>query len=157
MTATKSTSKEAFAEFVAAVEPSLRRALVASAGPEIGREATADALVYAWKNWNRVSGMGNPAGYLYRVGRSSTRKYRKRSGLFPMEARNPEPWCEPGLDHALERLTERQRTAVLLVDGYGWTFQEVADFMSVSRSAVQRHHDRGMAKLRTALEVSHAS
>ena len=39
-------------------------------GPELGREAAAEALVYGWEQWDRISEMANPAGYLYRVGRS---------------------------------------------------------------------------------------
>jgi RNA polymerase sigma factor (sigma-70 family) len=147
-------TREAFSRFVESVEPRLLKALIASAGPDAGRDATADALLYAWKNWDRVRGMENPAGYLYRVGRSCVRRYHKRSVLFPAETSNPDHWIEPGLGVALERLTERQRTAILLVEGYDWTYQEVAEVMGLSRSSVQRHVERGMVKLRHALEVT---
>jgi len=150
-------TREAFSRFVESVEPRLLRALIASAGPEAGREATADALLYGWKNWDRVRDMENPAGYLYRVGRSCVRKHRKRGVLFPAETSNPDPWIEPGLGAALENLTERQRASVLLVEGYDWTYQEVADVMGLSRSSVQRHVERGMEKLRSALEVPHVA
>lgn len=150
-------TREAFSRFVETVEPRLLRALIATAGPEAGRDATADALLYAWKNWERVREMENPAGYLYRVGRSSVRKYHKRTALFPAESSNPGHWVEPGLDNALEQLTERQRAAILLIEGYEWTYQEVADVMGVSRASVQRHVDRGMAKLRSALEVTNVA
>jgi len=147
-------AKEAFSRFVESTEPRLLRALIASAGPDVGRDATADALLYAWKHWERIRKMDNPAGYLYRVGRSRVRTYHKRSVLFPAETSNPDHWIEPGLGEALEHLTERQRTAILLIEGYDWTYQEVADVMGLSRSSVQRHADRGMAKLRKALEVT---
>lgn len=101
--------------------------------------------------------MENPAGYLYRVGRSRVRRYHKRTVLFPAEASNPDHWIEPGLDVALEHLTERQRTAVLLVEGYDWTYQEASEVMGLSRSSVQRHVERGMAKLRRALEVTNVA
>ncbi len=151
------TTSEAFADFVREVEPKLLRALIVAVGREAGREATADSLVYAWTHWDRVSVMDNPAGYLYRVGRSCAKKYRSRVVGLPVHASNPEPWIEPGLGEAINGLSERQRTAVLLIEGYGWTFQEVADLLGVSRSSVQRHVDRGMAKLRKALEVSSAA
>lgn len=144
---------EAFSGFVQDVEPRLLRALVAAVGREAGREATADSLVYAWTHWDRVRVMDNPAGYLYRVGRSCAKKYRDRPVGLPIHTPNPEPWIEPGLGEAMNGLSERQRTAVLLIEGYGWTFQEVADVLGLSRSSVQRHVDRGMAKLRKALEV----
>jgi DNA-directed RNA polymerase specialized sigma24 family protein len=153
---TVQTTTEAFSEFVKVVEPRLLQALVVSTGREVGREATADALVYAWEHWDRVSVMDNAAGYLYRVGRSCAKKYRNRVLPLPLEIGNPEPWIEPGLGGAFRGLSERQRSAVLLVEGFDWTYQEVADLMGLSRSSVQRHVERGMTKLRTALEVQNA-
>jgi len=35
---------------------------------------TAEALAYAWENWDRLSSMKNPVGYLYRVGQSRARR-----------------------------------------------------------------------------------
>jgi RNA polymerase sigma-70 factor (ECF subfamily) len=148
--------QDPFSGFVKDVEPRLRRALIAASGPEVGRECTADALVYAWRHWDRVSAMDNPAGYLYRVGRSAARKYRIRSVRFPPESSNPEPIVEPGLDRALAGLSGKQRAAVLLVKGYGMTYREVADLLDLSRATVQQHVDRALAKLRRVLEVTHA-
>ncbi len=54
-----------FDAFVADVEARLRIALTALLGPEDGRDAAAAALAYAWEEWDRVSQMANPAGYLY--------------------------------------------------------------------------------------------
>ena len=62
------TSVDAFSTFVVEVEPRLRRALTATFGPEVGREAAAEALAYGWTHWERVGAMDNAAGYLYRVG-----------------------------------------------------------------------------------------
>ena len=39
---------DVFSRFVELVEPRLLRALIASAGPDAGRDATADALLNAW-------------------------------------------------------------------------------------------------------------
>ena len=67
---------ESFTIFVKDVEPRLRHALVAVYGQEHGREATAEALAYAWEHWERIGAMENPAGYLYRVGRNRGRRLR---------------------------------------------------------------------------------
>jgi DNA-directed RNA polymerase specialized sigma24 family protein len=98
--------------------------------------------------------MGNPAGYLYRVGQSKARRYRRRPLRLPGAEATAEPWVEPGLPPALERLSERQRQAILLCHGYGWTLAEVAELLDVGPSTVQRHLDRGMTKLRTHLGVT---
>ena len=49
---------------------------------------------------------------------------------------------------AMARLSESQRAAVLLIHGYEWTHAEVAELLGVSVSTVQKHAERGMAKLR---------
>ncbi len=97
--------------------------------------------------------MDNPAGYLYRVGQSSARRHRKRGPLFPSVDHQVLPEVEPGLPRALSRLSEAQRTAVVLVYVLEWTEREAAELLGVDRSTVRRHRDRGLAKLRAALEV----
>lgn len=134
------------------VEPRLRRALTATYGPERGREATAEALAWAWEHKDRVERLENPVAYLYRVGQSRTRLRRVRP--FHGRLEWAEPWVEPGLGAALSTLSERQRLAVVLIAGYGWTFAEVAALIGVKVTSVQNHLERGLARLRSSLEVS---
>ncbi len=95
-----------FRAFMISTEPRLHRALAASLGWDQGREATADAMAYAWEHWTRVQAMTNPAGYLYRVGRSSVRR-RKVPVLF--ERPDGSEWqYEPALLRLLADLPERQ-------------------------------------------------
>ena len=73
-------------------------------------------MAYAWEHWTRVQAMTNPAGYLYRVGRSSVRR-RKVPVLF--ERPDGSEWqYEPALLRLLADLPERQRLAVVLVHGF---------------------------------------
>jgi DNA-directed RNA polymerase specialized sigma24 family protein len=151
----KPEQRDEFEDFMAVAEPRLRVALVAAFGPDRGREAAADALAYAWENWSRVRSYANLTGYLYKVGRSVARPHRVRipAPLFaPSEM--SEPWFEPGLGRALASLTDRQRSAVVLVHGFGWTLREVAEVLELKVTTVQNHLERGMAKLRAALEVT---
>ena len=62
-------------------------------------------------------------------------------------------WFEPKLPHSLRRLTTKQRAAVVLVHGYGYTYQEVADLLGIARSSVQQHVERGLRRLRVDLGV----
>jgi DNA-directed RNA polymerase specialized sigma24 family protein len=144
-----------FTEFVREVEPRLRQSLVAALGGEAGREATAEALAWAWEHWPRVETMGNPAGYLYRLGRNHAMSLLRRRRVFPYPPPPSDegPWVEPGLPAALSHLSEAQRVAVLLIHGFGWTYREVADHLDVGISTVQTHAERGMAKLRHELKV----
>lgn len=143
-----------FAEFHGRAEPKLRRALIARYGGEIGREATAEALSYGWENWDRIRSMGNPVGYLYRVGQSRSRRLWPRRTVFETRTEASLPWVEPGLPAALNQLSARQRQVVVLVHGFEYTHQEVAELLGISRSSVQNHVERGLAKLRSELEVS---
>jgi hypothetical protein len=72
-----------FEEFAAAYGVRLRAGLVAAYGPEVGVEAASDALAYGWEHWDRIGATRNPAGYLFRVGQSAARRYRRQPVLFP--------------------------------------------------------------------------
>lgn len=146
-------AEEEFTEFVRRHEPKLRVALMAAYGPERGREATCEALAYGWENWGKIKVMERPVGYLYRVGQSKSRP-RRSPVPDPVVVVRSEPWVEPGLPHALERLSRRQRMAVVLVDAYGWTYQETAEVMGISTESVRTHLARGLRKLRASLGVT---
>lgn len=144
--------EEEFEGFFTDAEPRLRRALIAMLGAQRGREATAEALSYAWENWAHVQQLTNPIGYLLRVGQSRTRPRRIRSIFARPEV--PDPWCEPALARLLGQLSHRQRIAVVLVHGFGWTIREVAELTNTKVTTVQNHLERGLARLRSGLEVT---
>ena len=148
------TKVEAFTSFVETYEVRLRSALTASLGGEVGREAAAEALAYGWEHWDRVSVMGNPVGYLYRMGRKrGGRMHRTRRVLLPPSEVAGEPWVEPGLPAALAGLSERQRVVVWLLHSADWSMSEVAALLGISKSSVQRHAERGLVKLRRTMGV----
>jgi DNA-directed RNA polymerase specialized sigma24 family protein len=78
-----------FTEWYGRLEPQLRRGLCATYGPERGREATAEALAWAWEHRDRVDSLDRPLPYLYRVERSRTRLRRFR--IPPMHTE----WSRP--------------------------------------------------------------
>ena len=156
-----STSRQAridgasFDVFVAAVSPRLRRAFVARYGVELGNEALADALGWAWEHRDRLSEMANPAGYLYRVGQTSVRgqvRRRRRAALPHEEPIDEMPEGEPGLHTALERLTDDQRVAVLLVHAHGYSYADAAAVLDIPVTTLRNHIHRGMTQLRRHLE-----
>jgi DNA-directed RNA polymerase specialized sigma24 family protein len=148
------TASETFSTFVAEHEARLRHALTARFGAETGKEAAADALAYGWEHWDRVATMENPVGYLYTVGRDRGRRMMgRRRVVFPSLPEERAPWVEPGLSPAVAALPARQRTVVLLLHGYEWTQNEVAEVLGISKASVQRHAERAMARLRRKLGV----
>jgi DNA-directed RNA polymerase specialized sigma24 family protein len=141
-----------FESFFFAVEPQLRRAHFAVFGLERGPEATAEAFAWAWETWPRARNLDRPVGYLFRVGQSKTRRRRFRPVFTP--ATVDDPLVEPMLGAALAQLSESQRAAVVLVHGFGWTLREVAKLRGVKVTSVQTHLERGLRRLRAALEVT---
>jgi hypothetical protein len=77
---------DSFTEFVRGVEPRLRVGLCLAFGRETGLEATSYALAYGWENWDRVSQLANPAGYLWGVGRPAAGGYQS-SGSWRLQRR----------------------------------------------------------------------
>jgi DNA-directed RNA polymerase specialized sigma24 family protein len=97
--------------------------------------------------------MESPAAYLFRVGQTSARRSRRRQGHLPVPDSVDLPHFEPGLLPALGRLSESQRTAVLLVHAFGWPQSEAADLMGISVSSIRTHLARAVSKLQEVLEV----
>lgn len=143
--------RDSFTRFARDVEPRLRIALSAAVGQDLGMDATAEALAYGWEHWDRLKSMDNPAGYLYRVGRSSVPR-QKRVALRPVPF-NHVPEVEPALPTALAKLSDRQRVVVVLVHGFDWKHDEVASLLDVDTATVATHLRRGLAKLRKSLKV----
>jgi DNA-directed RNA polymerase specialized sigma24 family protein len=140
---------ERFERFVTLYEPRLRRALVTRFGTEEGRDATAEALAYAWEHWTTLETIDNPLGYLYRVGQSRSRKRELRVVFLLPEMTEHE--FEPKLPEALRKLSDHQRLAVVLVHAYGWRVTEVAELLGVKPNTIQNHLARGLRRLRKSI------
>jgi DNA-directed RNA polymerase specialized sigma24 family protein len=59
---------------------------------------------------------------------------------------------DEGLVASLGRIDHRQRVAVLLVHGYGYSYREVAEVLDVSVAAVTNHVHRGLGALRSQMK-----
>ena len=144
----KPPSEQEFELFLQEIEPRLRRAHFAALGIDRGREATAEALAWAWEHWNRLSRIKNPGG-VSELGSPE----RGSSKLPPSSCDRDwhEPWIEPALGQALAQLSEQQRLAVVLVDAFDWTMREVGKLTGTKVPTVQTHLNRGLARLRPIL------
>lgn len=141
-----------------ALEPRLRRAFVARFGWPDGIDVTADVMEWAWAHRDRLAGMENPAGYLWRVGISQSRRmhrWRRERGRLPPDIVGSamSGWFEPQLPAALNRLDRDSRTAVVLVHCFDWSYAEVASLLDVPLHTVRNRIHRGMASLREELGV----
>lgn len=151
---TDDTIVDSFTEWAIEAEPRLRRALTASFGPQVGKDAAADALALAWERWHLVGTKENPLGYVYGIGRNKARRMtRRRNPDFSEVRMGRLPDIEPGLLDAIAALPEQQRVTIVLIHAFEWTMSEVADLLGVAKGTVQKHADRGMRRLRKTLGV----
>lgn len=82
---------DSYTSFVEDAGPRLRQALIARYGPDVGAEATAEALAYGWEHWDRLASMANPAGYLCRVGQSRSRAFFRARRRWSRRSSFPAP------------------------------------------------------------------
>jgi RNA polymerase sigma factor (sigma-70 family) len=141
-----------FDELIDQVRGRLLPVLWSKWGVEVGGDICCEVEEYAWDHHQRLLGMANPIGYLYRVSQSKARRYSRWTKQTTFPSRFPDVVHEdPQLQDMLQMLSALspdQRTCVLLVHGFGWTYDDVAELLDIKRSAVNNHVHRGMSRLR---------
>lgn len=140
-----------FEAFVRDARVRLRRALIGAVGLDRVEDAVAEALAWAVEHRRELAGMGNPVGYLFRVGQSRVR-VRKQPRLVAAGVTHL-PDVEPGLPAALASLPEAQRVSVWLAHGCGWSHADIGEALGISSSTVATHVARAMTRLRAELGV----
>ncbi len=140
---------------VDAVEPRLRHALTALYGPERGREATSEALEWAFAHFQlcgRSSTADDEAARLRRLfaeGRARSASLRAPS-LFDEPAA-----LAADLDRRVAGLLSvmpmRDRVALLLIEGAAWTPGDVADLFGTVENRVLRSEQRWLPALQAAV------
>ena len=136
-----------FDDWYSRVRPRMYPALAAWCGdPSVAADALDDAFVRALERWNRVARMDSPEGWLWRTAANAIRRRTRRL------VRETQHWrrhaqgatdvvLDPaGFDvdlvRALQMLTERQRTAVVLRYVADLPEKEVAEMMSIAPGTV---------------------
>ncbi len=138
-------------DFLRDSRPRLMRAFLGTLGPGRADDALSAAFEWAFTNWERLSAMSNPVGYLFRVG--TTRSTPPMAPLeLPPAGEVGLPEFEPKLVPALLNLPETQRTAVWLIHACGWNYADAAEAMDIGESTVGTHASRGLAALRRDLK-----
>jgi len=133
----------------------MRVAFLARYGSDVGNEVASEVMAWAWEHRSRLEEMDNPAGYLFRVGQSKSRRYfrwkKERIKLPAEQGKEQSTWSEPGLPAALASLGTEQRTAVILVHCLQWTYAEVSELLDLPLHTVRNHIHRGLTTLRHEL------
>jgi RNA polymerase sigma-70 factor (sigma-E family) len=134
-------------------EPMVRLARGLVDAPETAEEIVQDSFAKVYERWNRLE---QPGGYLRTAvvngARSELRKreVRRRIGLRPFIPSQPED--RDYLLDALDQLSPRQKTALVLKFYADMTEKEIAQAMGVRPGTVKSATSRGLAELRKVVE-----
>ena len=124
--------------------------------PELARDATDEAMTRALRDWGKVKGMGNQAGWVYRVAHNwAVDQIRKQSPLHRLTKRSQPAWQptvpDPEVFQAVNSLPYDQRAVVVLRLVEDWSVEEVAQALGVPSGTVKSRLSRALDKLREEL------
>jgi RNA polymerase sigma-70 factor (ECF subfamily) len=117
-----------------------------------------DAFLKLWERWERIDQIADPRAYLFRVALNASRMrartaLRAARRLLPM-ASSRDPFDEVNLREDVRKmlleLTARQRTALVLLDMYGYDSNEAAQIMGIRPSTARVLATQGRAVLRVS-------
>ena len=149
-----------FEEFFASEHARLFSALCAVTGNrQEAEEIMQEAFLKLWERWDRVSGLDDPVGYLYRT---AMNVFRQRLRRARVAMRKVVGWTEREDAYALvdsrevviqglRALQPRQRAAVVLTSLRGFSSEEAAEMLGMSPGAVRMLATRGRASMRKAV------
>lgn len=145
--------------------------------PATAEDVTQDAFVRAWRSLDQFRG-GNVRGWLMRIGVNrayDTLRSQKRRPADSLDALDYEPstrWTAGAmtpehpeshalrgelsevLERLLARLPDDQRTALLLVDLEGFSYDEAAGIMAVAPGTIKSRISRARSRLREEMRAT---
>ena len=142
---------------------------------EDARDVAQETFLRAFRALSGFKGQAKFSSWLYRITLNLCRDWIRRErraplgqvpdGLDPMELANEQPSPMESLDDTVARremtsavaramaaLPEEQRTAIILKEYHGMTFQEIADLQGCPLSTVKTRLYQGLSVLRRHLE-----
>jgi RNA polymerase sigma factor (sigma-70 family) len=126
-------------------------------------EIVQDAFLAIWERWDRVRGLDDPTGYLYRTAMNVFRKRRRRAAMAIRRLAGMAPDADDVFAQADDRrvvaaalatLTPRQRAALVVTDLLGFTSEEAGSMLGIKPVTVRVLASQGRAALKTTMERS---
>src|SRR2546426_8692171 len=152
-----------FEEFYQRERDGLFGALVLITGSRHEAEELAqDAFLALWERWDRVAGLEDPTGYLYRTAMNAFRKRRRRAAVALRRAVGAEPQqdvfaaadARQVVASALAGLSRRQRAALVLTELLGFSSDEAGKALGVRPVTVRVLASQGRAAMKKTMERS---
>jgi RNA polymerase sigma factor (sigma-70 family) len=125
--------------FAAESETLFRRMWLVTRNRHEAEEVVQDAFLSLLERWDRVSGLPDPTGYLYRTAFNAWKKRTRRAALATKNpfASPPEPHgfeaadARIVVDQALDQLSPRQRAAIVLTELLGYSSEDAGEILGV--------------------------
>jgi RNA polymerase sigma-70 factor (ECF subfamily) len=122
-----------------------RAMYVVTGSPHEAEELMQEAFLRTWERWDRVGGMDDPAGYLYRSAMNLFRsRYRRTRGalrrLGGTAAQRDEFALSDERDaiaRAMKQLAPRQRAALVLTEWLGYGSEEAGRMLGVRAGTIR--------------------
>jgi RNA polymerase sigma-70 factor (ECF subfamily) len=156
------TDAAAFEDFFRGQTKSLYAHLCLITGNRAEAEELAqDAFLRVWERWDRVAGMEEPVGYLYRTAMNLFRK-RYRRAMVAIRKTVTEDLRRDEFAIAEDRsvvasamveLTPRQRAALVLTELLGFDSAEAGRMLGVRAGTVRALASQGRAAMRRHMEA----
>jgi RNA polymerase sigma factor (sigma-70 family) len=146
-----------FEEFYQGERDGLFGALVLITGNRHEAEELAqDAFLALWERWERVGGLEDPTGYLYRTAMNAFRKRRRRAalavrrviGMAPQQDAFAAADARQVVAAALAGLSRRQRAALVMTELLGFSSEDAGRAMGIKPVTVRVLASQGRAAMR---------
>jgi RNA polymerase sigma factor (sigma-70 family) len=150
------TDDAGFADFFARrYERLVRACILLTGGAAEGEDLAQEAMARVLERWDRVSGMDDPGGYLYRTALNVHRKALRRLAVAARRRAFSEPSDDPDvtdrhldLRRAIRSLPRAQREALVLVEWFGYSAEEAAVLLGIEATSVRGRLHRARQSLR---------
>jgi len=151
-----------FEEFFRVEQGRLHQVLFAITGSRPEAEDIAqEAFLRLWERWDRVSEMDDPIGYLHRtainVFRDRSRRLllaiRRAVGTAPRPNEYDAVEARSLAASILDQLPPRQRAAIVLTEGLGYSAEEAGELLGIKGSTVRALHFQARSTLSTSKET----
>jgi RNA polymerase sigma factor (sigma-70 family) len=154
------TNPRSFDEFFAAESQTLyRRMRLVTRNHHEAEEMVQDAFLSLYERWDRVSGLPDPVGYLYRTAFNAWKKRSRRAARAVKNVLSPSSTADEFeaadartvIGEALGHLTPRQRAAIVLTELMGLSSEEAGEILGIRAVTARVLASQARASLRDRL------
>lgn len=151
-----------FEEFYEAERVRLFKALVViTGGRQEAEDICQDAFLRVWERWEHVGMLDDAAGYLHRTAMNAFRDRYRRAKLGLGRGVRSVPTTDPygAVDdrsltsQLLGALAPRQRAAIVLTEGLGYSADEAGRFLGIKGSTVRALCFQARSALKETMET----